>query len=632
MAESRGVSGILGTDAESAAEALVAETPTPLDPTAAALAAEAAKSDPELAQKASAYFDRQSHLVEIQTEHLHEQRSVNLQLLKLRRFDERLRVGLRLLVIFAAAIIAVALLRIVWSAVDDHGLVVEAFSVPPDLLQQGITGRVVAAELIDQIDLLQSQTHTSRPPGSFRNNWGDDIKVEIPETGVSIGELTHILHQWLGSATRIDGEVTHTAAGLSIVARIHDELALRAAGAPTELDSLIRQIAEQAYASTQPYRYGVYLSEQHRHSEALAVFRDLVEHGAPDERPWGLVGVGNESSELTGFEDGFAAFRESLRLDPNQAISCSNIALTARGVGLDEEALATGQRCLAIPPKMMALHFTAAAAAWDQLFLEYNLASDLGDHQSAARYAQSMVVDTTFNFGAEKSYGALAIEERALDHDASAVEGGVSDADATSGMQANSDYFVAMPNILMAFESGDFARAVNLGEALARELASTGVARVNQQQVQRRVYPVVAEALARLGRFTEAEAMLKEIPANAYDGWRARGRIASLRREFDAGEKAFAEAVRQAPSIPRAYSDWGDLLAAKGDTAGALTRYAEANSRGPRFADPLKAWGDVLMKQGNMKDALAKYDKALKYAPNWKQLKEAREAVAKQKS
>jgi predicted negative regulator of RcsB-dependent stress response len=46
----------------------------------------------------------------------------------------------------------------------------------------------------------------------------------------------------------------------------------------------------------------------------------------------------------------------------------------------------------------------------------------------------------------------------------------------------------------------------------------------------------------------------------------------------------------------------------------------------------LKAWGDVLVKQGNMKDALAKYDEALKYAPNWKQLKEAREVAAKQKS
>jgi hypothetical protein len=38
------------------------------------------------------------------------------------------------------------------------------------------------------------------------------------------------------------------------------------------------------------------------------------------------------------------------------------------------------------------------------------------------------------------------------------------------------------------------------------------------------------------------------------------------------------------------------------------------------------------MKQGNAKEALAKYDEALKYAPNWKQLKEAREAAAKSKA
>jgi hypothetical protein len=45
-------------------------------------------------------------------------------------------------------------------------------------------------------------------------------------------------------------------------------------------------------------------------------------------------------------------------------------------------------------------------------------------------------------------------------------------------------------------------------------------------------------------------------------------------------------------------------------------------------ADPLKAWGDVLLKQGHPKAAVAKYDEALKYAPYWKQLKEARAAAA----
>jgi hypothetical protein len=54
--------------------------------------------------------------------------------------------------------------------------------------------------------------------------------------------------------------------------------------------------------------------------------------------------------------------------------------------------------------------------------------------------------------------------------------------------------------------------------------------------------------------------------------------------------------------------------------------------RGPNWSDPLKAWDDVLVNQSKFKEALAKYDEALKHAPNWKQLKEAREAAAMQKT
>jgi hypothetical protein len=73
-------------------------------------------------------------------------------------------------------------------------------------------------------------------------------------------------------------------------------------------------------------------------------------------------------------------------------------------------------------------------------------------------------------------------------------------------------------------------------------------------------------------------------------------------------------------------------LGKEGDPAGAEQKLVNANTRGPHWADPLKAWGDVLLKRGHGKEALAKYYEALKQAPSWKQLKEAREAVAKQKS
>ena len=127
------------------------------------------------------------------------------------------------------------------------------------------------------------------------------------------------------------------------------------------------------------------------------------------------------------------------------------------------------------------------------------------------------------------------------------------------------------------------------------------------------------------GRSGDALPLRLGVPAS-------RAHVATLRGDFEAGEKALAEAVRQAPSIPRAFSDWGDLLAAKGDLSGALAKYAQSSRLGSHFADPLKGWGNVLMKQGKIGGALAKYNEALKYAPNWKQLKDAREKALKMKT
>jgi predicted Zn-dependent protease len=89
----------------------------------------------------------------------------------------------------------------------------------------------------------------------------------------------------------------------------------------------------------------------------------------------------------------------------------------------------------------------------------------------------------------------------------------------------------------------------------------------------------------------------------------------------------YSKAVALVPSSPAGYFSWGAALDKHGDLAGAAEKLKLANQKGPHWADPLKVWGDVRVKQGKIKEALAKYDEALKYAPNWKQLKEVREAA-----
>ena len=71
------------------------------------------------------------------------------------------------------------------------------------------------------------------------------------------------------------------------------------------------------------------------------------------------------------------------------------------------------------------------------------------------------------------------------------------------------------------------------------------------------------------------------------------------------------------------------LLAKQRDLHGAVAKLTDINQRGSHWADPLKVRGDLLTKQGRPISALAKHDEALKCAPNWKELRQAREALAK---
>jgi tetratricopeptide (TPR) repeat protein len=138
------------------------------------------------------------------------------------------------------------------------------------------------------------------------------------------------------------------------------------------------------------------------------------------------------------------------------------------------------------------------------------------------------------------------------------------------------------------------------------------------------------EALAHLGRRAEAGAVIAGPPELDCDQClRVRGRIAALEGDRAGAGRWFAEALRQAPDLPFAETDWGTALLAEGKAPEAAAKYASAHAKSPRYVDALKGWGDALAKMGRRSDALAKYDEALKLSPNWRELRQAREAVAR---
>jgi Flp pilus assembly protein TadD len=313
-----------------------------VDPAAVALALSGASRE-----EADAFLRDQRKLIQLQAKELSHELSLRHWSLWVRHASGLLKLALELsaglLLLFAVTSIGV----MVWNAAHADGLVIESFSVPADLASRGLSGQVVATQMLDKLTAMQSATRSNRAPKTYANNWGDDIKVEIPDTGISIGEAYRFLRGWLGHETHISGEVTRTATGIALTARIGADSGASFAGAETDLDAMVQKAAEHLYGITQPYRYGVYLNQQGRNSEAAIVFQALAKTGPPSERAWAYNGLGVESDN-PDVDGTFRLFSHAAELDPTNALATGNVANAERNLGHFEQALADYRKGLAL--------------------------------------------------------------------------------------------------------------------------------------------------------------------------------------------------------------------------------------------------------------------------------------------
>ncbi len=615
MAESGGIAGILGRDGESPAEGAPPETA--LDPTAAALAAAAAAGESELAREASTYFRKQSHLVEVQTEHLHEQRAVNLQLLKLRRLGERLKVGLQLFVIVVATVIGIGVAVLIHDALSSRRVVIEPFDSPSALAARGITGKVVAAGLLGVLNQLQAATKSSAAKRDLTNAWSAEVELALPEAGISIGELSRVLKQRFGHDVHIDGDLVQTEAGdLDLTVRGDGVPQKTFGGRANELTKLTMQAAEYVYGQSEPALFGTYLSNTGRDAEAVVFCQGAYASASGADRPY-LLNVWAISLQNTGGspQQALALYRAAVQIKPDFWVAYNNIQNVLWVMGNEEGAWRAGEDMRHAAGKRPGRAPEKYYQNWDNLTwnLQAWLAATLEDAESSAGAG---TLATAVGPSLADIYSRM--------HDAAAAELALE----TTKADTNDPSIDAIAHFVrgqLAAEAGDSQKSVTEMEAFKTGFANAIVS-TNYPGYDCWVAP--AEEAA--GRPDKADAIL-ETAGTYVDCYRFRGDILDHRGDWTGAQKAYADAVALTPDLPAGYYSWAVALARHGDLAGAEEKLRDANARGPRWGDPLKAWGDVLMMQNHVKEALAKYDAALELAPEWAALKGARDAAAKRK-
>jgi tetratricopeptide (TPR) repeat protein len=192
-----------------------------------------------------------------------------------------------------------------------------------------------------------------------------------------------------------------------------------------------------------------------------------------------------------------------------------------------------------------------------------------------------------------------------------------------------------MYRLVAAVSLERWPEALETGKALEALQASAVLGQIGSQvgvnaQAKRMGVAYSAYAKARTGDLAGAEATIAATPLDCDTCVRMRGRIAAAKGDFAGAEGWFARTIRQAPSLPFAYADWGAMLLARGDVDGSIAKLEVAHAKGPRYADALEQWGEALMKKGDYAGAASKFAEAAKYSPHWERNRQQwRSALAK---
>jgi tetratricopeptide (TPR) repeat protein len=600
---------------------------TGADVLVSAVAADAAKSDPTVATLAARLIEAQTAVARLQQEKLREEMATQqdeqrlmLSHLRVRRFGDYSRMALEIFIGLIVLMMLLGLAGMVFNATQAHELVFDELGVPPDIAAQGITGKALSARLLDEFSrIVGGTTSISQDAETFRSGTGGNVRIAIPNTGISLGELDQYLRDWLGNEKHVSGDLVHASQGLALTARLGQSPGTTFAGSAQDLAALINSAAETLYAQALPLRYADYLEQNGRYAEAVTVLRPLSQYGTALQRAQALASWSEllgATGDLRGSHDLALA---AVHLAPNVLYTQWVLCDAEWALGHEQSEVDCDDAVIRVGRNMSHSVTTDTANGWryDEAFKleligDYAGAVETIDRFSAAVQAATPGYDSLIMF--------MRVDDSAREHDQGS---------ASIGLAALPDIVWSFPphlgsawaTTIIDTDKQDWHAAVADGQmavALARDAKGVGIPII--AGIPSGILPMLSTAYAHVGDFTRAESLIAPTALDCDSCVRARGRIAALRHDWQRAEKWFTMVDARSPSIPTAATEWGEMLLRKGDLDGAIMKFEEAHRKSPRFADPLEMWGETLMQENRSDLSLTKFEEADRYAPNWGRL------------
>ena len=563
---------------------------------------EHAQRESERAQREAALHDLQTEQLKLQSQAL---RSQHKQFRNQRTHDRFRTIYQTVLSIIALALLGV-IIDAVYSAATDQSVVVNQFQVPPSFDNVGNNGTVVAGQFLDHLQTLQAASRGSQAAKVLLDAWSNNIQLQIPDVHVSLGDIQHTLHRWLGHQIEINGEIVMHGAQIALTVRGTGFAAKTFSGAPVDLQKILTTAAEYVYGQAEPYLFSTLLEQNGRDADAIELIKAAYPGASAQDKPWLLNGWGNALDDLNQYEAATDKYAEAIRIDPHFWIAYTNQTAVDLVLGQEEQAYQSGIRMERIAHRGSWFAARMPDANYEYLdFLRLDLPA----------VHRELLADEAAHGGEGSNTTQDAPWDAEMLARMHAYKQALQTLQASPG--AGSDPYelaeAAFVQGLMALDQQNYAQATSAFQTTNTLLTQNPTLQGNFY-AQPDCY--LGLTLEFSGQSAQADAAI--IKGSSFvDCYRFKGDIADHRGDWAQAQKDYAAAVALAPSLPMAYQSWGQALMRHQDFQGAIEKFQAANQRGPHWCDPLKYWGDTLAAQGNYKEAIQKYAEAANYTPHW---------------
>jgi len=241
----------------------------------------------------------------------------------LRHWIERFELLKEIMINLVIFSIIGSLVFVFWYEWQREPVIIEPLNVPESFTQQGYSGAVLASRLMDNLTAHIEDSYARLPDDQkylfpvevTDSDLTDSLKVDIPDTGMSLNIIIQYIRRIRGKETRINGDLVGDKDNFELTVRVNGKTKA-VKGKLASLNDSLGELAEYLIENTQPYFLALHYYARKDYDKALIMVKKTLNN--EDKRDdsfaydlWGSILIRKKK-----YDQAIEKYKLSIKINP----------------------------------------------------------------------------------------------------------------------------------------------------------------------------------------------------------------------------------------------------------------------------------------------------------------------------